>query len=131
MKTIGRNKFSFTLVAAALFSCGCLLPSLLVAQSEPIDTCSSGVVDSWEGVEQTVCLYGDLSSVEASGEVDNYVFPDDPEMYADGVGLDSELSNGGTVEWDSGDQQADNGQEGTEVDEYPDRWHDLLPPNIL
>ncbi len=105
---IAHRSFAFAaLFTSALF----LFPSMM--RSQAIDNCSSGVVDSQNGVEQTVCIYGDSSSLTASGEVDNSVegYPDDFDTWAVGVGLDTQLDlcNANwlcaTVEWDSGDQQ--------------------------
>ncbi len=107
MNTI-RNFISHrSMPIAVLFVAACLAsPSAM--RSQTIDNCSSGVVDSENGVEQTVCIYGDASSLTASGEVDAGVegYSEDYDTYADAVGIDAQLYDGSNLIWDSGDQHS-------------------------
>lgn len=88
-----------TLWAAAL-----LASSNARAQSSgpTVNECSSGVVDYNTGVEQTVCLYGDASGLTASAETDEN--GNGYNEFAEGVGVEEVLFQGGTTVWDSGDQ---------------------------
>ena len=77
---------------------------LLRAQSSGpnIDECSSEAVDSYNNVEETVCLYGDASGVTASAEVDS----SDYSGLIAGVDADETLYNGSVLLYDSGDIQS-------------------------
>lgn len=105
MKAFRQFVTSHAVIAALFCSTWALFPCLSPAQV--IDNCSSGVVDFENGVEETVCIYGDATSLTASAEVDNNVpgYPDDFITYAQGVGVQATLYKGASLIWDSGDQR--------------------------
>lgn len=109
-----RPNFAAVFLITAFF----LFPS--VVRSQAIDNCSSGVVDSENGIEQTVCIYGDGTTwLTASGEVDAELTQmSNFNTWAAGVGLNTLLDEGNTQEWVSGDQQDvdDNDSSVTEED---------------
>lgn len=87
-----------------------LTPSSLRSQSYPIDNCNSGVLDWDNGVEETVCIFGEGSGLDVQAEVDNYFSYENGGGYstfAQGVGVDATLSVGSTQLWTSGDQEDD------------------------
>jgi hypothetical protein len=81
----------FLLVAVCCLAC-MLNRSLVFAQSSgpTVDVCSSGQVDSSNGIEETVCLQGDASQLEGSASA-----------YASGnpiaYGLDAQMYDNGNL----------------------------------
>jgi hypothetical protein len=115
---VHRSIWTTVLLAVACILC----PPLM--RSQTIDNCNSGVVDSENGVEQTVCITGDPSSLDASAEVDTNVpgYEDDYDTYAASVGVQGLVYAGSTLEWTSPSTQGNWNEVGTdseaEVDDY-------------
>lgn len=64
-------RYILTIILGLGFAALASSPAIHAQQTgSSVDECSSGIVDSNTGVEQTVCLYGDLSGLTGTVEVD-------------------------------------------------------------
>src|ERR1035441_2766008 len=96
---------AFLTIAAAWL----LMPSLARAQSfgPTVDICQYNGVDFTNDVEQTVCLYGDQSELDASADTDSWAYEDSGnwpsgDLYVVGLGAQGQVLAGENVVADTG-----------------------------